>query len=91
MAGLTQRLVLVIWHDAHSIDNDEWHDLDELEDDPCIVKSVGWLLSRPNARHVCLGQSLTDDGAVDNVLFIPRRMVRKIIRLQIPHKRRKHR
>jgi hypothetical protein len=89
MARLEHPLVLVTWHDAHTIDNDEWHELVDLTDEPCVVQSVGWLLSKRNARHLILAQSLTDDKGVDNVLFIPARMVRKVVRLQIPHKRRK--
>ena len=60
-------------------------------DSPCVVHSVGYRISRPNARHLCLAQSITDEQGSDNVLFIPARMVRKVIKLQIPHKRRKMR
>lgn len=80
---------MIVWHDAHTIDNDEWHELSDLTDEPCVVHSIGYLLSRRNARHLILAQSVTDDKGVDNVLFIPNRMVRKVVRLQIPQKRRK--
>ena len=89
MAQLDHPLVMVTWHDAHTIDNDEWHELTDLKDEPCVVSSIGYLLSRRNARHLILAQSVTDDKGVDNVLFIPARMVRKVVRLQIPQKRRK--
>lgn len=91
MAGLDRQLVMVVWHDAHTIDNDQWHELDDLSDQPCVVHSVGWLLSTRTARHLVLAQSFTDEQNVDNVLFIPARMVRKVVRLQIPQKRRKTR
>ena len=91
MARLDKPLVLGIWHDAYSLSNNEWHELTDLNDDPAVVQSVGFLMSQPNAKHVVLAQSFTDDQGVDNVLQIPRRMVRKIVRLQIPHKRRKSR
>jgi hypothetical protein len=91
MARLEHPLVMIVWHDAHTIDNDEWHELSDLTDEPCVVSSIGYLLSKRNARHLILAQSVTDDKGVDNVLFIPNRMVRKVVRLQIPHKRRKPR
>jgi hypothetical protein len=91
MAGLDKPLVLVVWIDAYSLSNNEWHELDDLNDDPAIVHSVGFMTSKPNDRHVVLAQSLTEDQGVDGVLQIPRRIVRKIVRLQIPHKRRKSR
>ena len=91
MARLEHPLVMIVWHDAHTIDNDEWHELSDLTDEPCVVCSIGYLLSKRNARHLILAQSVTDDKGVDNVLFIPNRMVRKVVRLQIPHKRRKPR
>ena len=91
MAGLDKPLVLVVWHDAHTLDNDHWYDEVDLKDTPCVVHSVGYRISKPNARHLCLAQSITDEQGSDNVLFIPARMVRKVIKLQIPHKRRKTR
>ena len=91
MAGLDKPLVLVVWHDAHTLDNDHWYDETELKDSPCVVHSVGYRISKPNARHLCLAQSITDEQGSDNVLFIPARMVRKVMKLQIPHKRRKTR
>lgn len=91
MARLEHPLIQVTWHDAHSLGNDEWHELDDLEDDTCVVVSVGYWLRKPKAKHIILYQSVADGQGVDNVLYIPLGMVRKITRLQIPHKKRKRR
>jgi len=92
MARLTDMpLVCVTWHDAHSLDNNEWHTDTDITDEPCVVRSVGYWLKRPRARHICLVQSCADDEGLDNVLLIPLGMVKKVERLKIPHKRRKPR
>jgi hypothetical protein len=91
MARLEHPLIQVTWHDAHSVGNDEWQAMDSLKDGVCVVVSVGYWLRQPKAKHIILYQSVTDEGSVDNVLYIPLGMVRKIQRLQIPHKKRKKR
>ena len=89
MARLDGPTVRITWHDAHSLDNNEWHEASDLGDDPLIVVSVGMLVRAK--RHAILIQTHTQDGGMDNVLYIPWGMVRKIEKLQIPHKRRKRR
>jgi hypothetical protein len=39
MAGLDGAIVQVTWHDAHSLDNNEWHELGDIDDQPlvCVV------------------------------------------------------
>jgi hypothetical protein len=92
MAGLTNApLVRVTWHDAYVHSNDGWKALSEIHDEAQVVYSVGHWHRVPNAKHMILVQTCADDGDVDNVLVIPMKMVRKIERLQIPHKRRKKR
>ena len=92
MARLDQNpLVRVTWHDAYTLGNNEWRDLDDIKDEPCIVYSVGYWLKRKRSRHLVLIQSCADDEQVDNVLLIPMGMVKKVERLRIPHKPRKAR
>lgn len=89
MAGLNGPTVRITWHDAHSLDNNAWHEATDLSDEPVTVVSVGTLVK--GKRHAILIQSQTEDGGMDNVLLIPWGMVRKVEKLQIPHKRRKRR
>ena len=64
-------LVRVTWHDAYTLGNNEWRDLDDIKDEPCVVYSVGYWLKRKRSRHLVLIQSCADDEQVDNVLLIP--------------------
>jgi hypothetical protein len=92
MAGLKDApLVRVTWHDAYVHSNDGWKQLHDIHDEPQVVYSVGHWHRVPKAKHLILVQTVAEDGEIDNVLLIPMGMVRKIERLQIPHKRRKRR
>jgi hypothetical protein len=89
MARLERSPVQVTWHDAHSLDNNEWHDLADIDDVPLVCVSIGILIR--HKRHCVLIQTSTADQGADNVLLIPWGMVQKIEKLQIPHKKRKRR
>lgn len=71
--------VLVFWHDAHAINEGGWCDMQDIDDAPCVVQSVGWLLADAKDGHVVIAQSMIDDGGIDSVLAIPVGMVQKII------------
>ena len=87
MARLDGPLVRVTWHDAHSLDNNEWHEIADIDDQPLVCVSVGILMR--HKRHCVLVQTMTADQGADNVLLIPWGMVRKVEKLAIPNKRRK--
>jgi hypothetical protein len=89
MARLERSPVQVTWHDAHSLDNNEWHDLADIDDVPLVCVSIGILIR--HKRHCVLIQTSTADQGADNVLLIPWGMVQKIEKLQIPHKKRRKR
>jgi hypothetical protein len=89
MARLERSPVQVTWHDAHSLDNNEWHDLADIDDVPLVCVSIGILIR--HKRHCVLIQTSTADQGADNVLLIPWGMVQKIEKLQIPHNKRKRR
>ena len=76
--------VCVIWHDAHAAAQG-WESVEELRDDePYVVKSVGWQLAKESGAkrgHVSIAQSLSPDLHVDSVIHIPKKMVQKIIPL----------
>jgi len=73
----------VTWRDAHA-DAQGWASIDELDDDPCIVHSVGFHLENRKAGHVTIVQSIIVDE-LDSALHIPTAMVDSIRTLEIDH------
>lgn len=69
------KVAVVTWHDAHSDRSGTWTDRSEIDDDPYVVRSVGFLLDPPKAGHVSVVQSVGDDEALDHILHIPNAMV----------------
>lgn len=70
--------VMVIWHDAHSIDSG-WAEISDIEDAPVVVESLGWLLPDRKQDHIVLAQSITSDESIDSILCIPVEMVKNIL------------
>lgn len=72
-------VVLVLWHDAHAGNDGQWVHLDECEDDGAyLVATAGIILDRKRGgkkNHVSIASSLTNDGHVDYITHIPKRMV----------------
>ena len=71
---------MVTWMDAHAA-TETWTPLDDIDQDPCIVVSCGFLLTveqggKPD--HVTIYQSKTDNDDVDGVLCIPVAMVKTL-------------
>jgi len=78
------KLAAVWWTDAHG-DDTAWLSPDRpRDDDPYVVLSVGFLLDRKHGRkrrHVSVARSVSQEGAIDAVLHIPRNMVVKVVPL----------
>ncbi len=73
--------VIVTWCDAHAV-TDTWTGIDELDDEECLVESIGMLLEGAKSGHIVLAQSMIlGEETVDNVLAIPEGMVRVIHRV----------
>jgi len=70
--------VMVIWHDAHSIESG-WSEIQDIDHSPVVVESLGWLLPDRKADHIVLAQSITSDESIDSVLCIPVEMVKNIL------------
>ncbi len=73
-------MVVVIWHDAHSA-TDSWTPISELDKDPCVVVSAGFLLPISDGGkdgHITIFQSKTKSDDVDGVLCIPADMVQSM-------------
>jgi hypothetical protein len=82
MARLDAVPVLIIWHDAHA--EHSWTTLDELDSDPYVVETIGFLLPDAKRGHVVVAQSIGSDDGLDAVLQIPVGMVRKTVVLGHP-------
>ena len=68
-------LVLVTWHDAFAI-TDTWIEVEDIDDEPCVTLSVGWLLPDAKKDHVVICQSTNSEDTIDSVLAIPVAMVK---------------
>jgi hypothetical protein len=73
------RLVRVRWHDAHGI-GAGWMPISEIDANPRVIESVGWVIPDVKAGHVVLVASVDDDH-VDGGLAIPHGMIREIVAL----------
>lgn len=73
--------VEVVWHDAFAI-ADTWMETDDIDDQPCEVTSIGYLIPNKKPNHVVLAQSHNTHEHVDSVLAIPDAMVRTITPLK---------
>lgn len=73
--------VIVVWADAHAVTH-TWTPVEELDDDDCLVTSIGLLLPDVKSGHLVLAQSMIHgEETVDNVLAVPLGMVRTVRRV----------
>ena len=64
---------MVVWHDAHA--ELSWVAFDDIDPEPCVVETIGWLLPEAKKGHVVVAQSITNEDGLDNVLCIPVGMI----------------
>lgn len=81
MAWQNLPFILVTWRDAHG-DARGWTQYDDLDSDPCIVHTAGFLLENVKKDHVSIAQSITGDD-LDSVIHIPTAMVENIRNLEL--------
>lgn len=74
------QMVLMVWHDAHAATT-SWELAEDADDDPCVVRSVGWLLNGWKRGHYSIAQSIEGEFR-DSVLAVPKKMVQQIIPLE---------
>jgi hypothetical protein len=67
------KMVRVTWHDAHA--ESSWQELRDIDADPYVVETVGWLIQGIKPDHVVIAQSIGSDDSMDGVLCIPCPMV----------------
>jgi len=76
-------IVIVEWDDAHS-DPGTWLTLEEIEQEPCRVSTVGLLITSAKPDHVVVAQSVHSLGQddfephYDSLICIPVGMVRSM-------------
>ena len=75
------KIVVLTWLDAHA--ENAWMDISELDQEPYIVRTIGWLMADAKPDHVVVAQSIGVDHSVDGVLCVPVGMVVKI-RIVLP-------
>ena len=66
----------MVWHDAHALTS--WVDFDDIDLEPCVVETIGWLLPEAKKGHVVVAQSITNEDGLDNVLCIPVGMIQSV-------------
>ena len=69
--------VLVVWHDAFA-DTSSWMEVADIDDEPCVVNSVGFLIPDAKQGHVVIAMSNNSHDYIDSVLAIPVGMVQQI-------------
>lgn len=71
-----KRAVYIEWHDPYSID--EWSDLEEIEMNRSLVKSVGFILKESETHY--LFSSTYDEGEDRTccVIVLPKRVIETI-------------
>jgi len=69
-------VVHMVWHDAHSLAS-SWIELSDIDVEPAVVESVGFLLVGVKPNHIVLAQSFTGDEC-DHILAVPVEMVRSM-------------
>ena len=80
------RLVLVEWIDAQS-DADQWATLDELHDEPRLIRTAGYLLPTVITEHTTVASSWDETtDTYGSVMHIPDDMVLTTVDLR-PRKR----
>lgn len=66
--------VLLVWRDAYAY-RERWLAAEDIDPEPCIVESFGWLLEGAKPEHAVLAQSRNSDGDLDGLLCVPLAMV----------------
>lgn len=76
--------VIVSWLDAHQGEG-YWHSLEDDDKEPHVIQSAGFLIAETDGGkpgHVTLAQNVDPNGLVDHVIFIPVKMVERIVALE---------
>jgi hypothetical protein len=79
------RPAYVRWSDAHADGTGSWLRIEDIEDEPYVVRSTGFVLDEVKKGHISIAQSLgAEEGVVDHVLHIPVGMILSIQYIDVP-------
>lgn len=70
--------VRITWHDAFA-DVEGWMESSDIDAEPCVVQSVGFLIPDAKPGHVTLAQSMNSHDDFDSVLHVPVGMVVNVL------------
>jgi hypothetical protein len=70
-------LVLVVWHDAHAA-SVGWCDASEIDDAPCVIRTIGYLIPDAKRDHVTVAQSIAEDDDLYGVFCVPAGKVQSV-------------
>lgn len=69
---------ILIWHDAHDDTGDTWVEVKDIDQSPCVMTSIGFLLPNAKPGHVSVAQ--TRSGAhFNNIIHVLDAMVIELI------------
>lgn len=71
---MVRTMVMLEWNDAFA-DTNGWLEPSDIDDEPCVTYSLGWLLPDAKKGHVSIAQSCNTEESVDSVLHVPVGMV----------------
>lgn len=74
---MTNDSVRVTWHDAHT-EELGWCDAGEIDAEPCVILTLGYLIPNGKPDHVVVAQSVAADGTYFGVFSIPIGMVQSV-------------
>ena len=68
--------VEVEWTDAQG-GPVHWHTTDELDGEPLVCRTRGWLVEHDKPGYLTIAQTVTSNGTLDNTIHIPHAMIRR--------------
>lgn len=75
--GPPYRPAVIRWADTHPVAG--WHDPDALDDGPCVITSVAYVLPwATKADHLSICQDVAPTGEVNGVCHLPLACVRRV-------------
>ena len=77
---ITFQRVELIWHDAHTL-SATWMHIDEIDEEPCVVATIGYLIPDSKPDHIVVAQSVNSIDHLDSVIAVPVAMVKKLTTL----------
>ncbi len=76
------KIYKVVWNDAFGV-NTHWKDLDLMEDEKCLVTSIGYVKKNKSSYQIIPHLYLSQDGAMAcGIMTVPKKMIVSMKRLK---------